>query len=509
MSVNEKQPVLSDNALYSARDEVEYQHEGRDRRPKGRAFYLVGGFVMTILLFVACGHWMSINGFQFGHLDLSDIVNQEMRPATTSYDDSVRLPNYCRNTPQRLPSTSQALTMSSGHNITIVQRVEMPDPHDKDMRPLGVSGAIIFRQTDGDHHADEVEIETIVNDESIQFNSDWDAAAQRLTLVMPHGVKGWRDNLGPCMDIRVTVWIAPGSTVAQLTADTVHLSIDILEDLDLQVDDRTTLKTVVRNVNAPEKKGSRQTPYSLASREIEIETSSGQVKGWYPLYDLLKIHTASGDITTCVGQNDAWGSDPKPAVLNVSSISGTVVVKEELDTDVPDRDYVVSMRSGSGSLSGDVAISSRASFGSVSGSLDLTLLPVLERTTAMAELAPKLATLTRSGSVKVNLLEPLWTDGARRSAEAVGVTPLSHLQSEHKSISGDIDLYYPASWTGDFRAQTMTGSQRFRGDGLHTRKQGGIPKVVVGHKGEGASQLTVETVTGREDFLVGREDWEL
>jgi hypothetical protein len=286
-------------------------------------------------------------------------------------------------------------------------------------------------------------------------------------------------------------------------------------------------------------------PYTLSSREIRIHTASGDVKGWYPLYDLLEIETASGDITTNVGPKPANPQDVQSATFRVRSASGTIKIDEPIasaqkaprpDREFPPRDYKVDIITASGDITANVAASSSATFRSQSGDLKLHIWPVLDSGLLMAASTanPYLETDTKSGDTEVNLLEPLWTSPATigstipplepydpksgrdpyfvlaedSSAEvSVSAPALSLLQSKHKSISGKVKIFYPKSWEGILYAQSVSGSQDYQGKGLNIKHEGGtFMKIIRGNKGKGYSSLEVNTVSGDQVAVIGERE---
>lgn len=325
----------------------------------------------------------------------------------------------------------------------------------------------------------------------------------------------WSEEGDPCIQLRITVYVPKGSTLERLILEVVHLDIDILSDLDVTLEQRALLAALSGDITAPSE------DYTLSSREIWVETVSGDIKGTYPLYDLLALHTASGTITTGVIPKTVSSSDPKPATLNVASVSGDLQVREVLDSQTPARDYQVKFDTSSGSIDAEVAVSSEARFNSHSADFKVKIQPILEKGQAM-----DLTTDTKSGTTNLEILEPEWiktkhhkdtfpntppdnndnNDDPYLIIHPHSKTPLSTLTSKHSSISGDMKLRYPASWTGTFQAETLSGSQNFRGEGLRTEtKVGMFPRVLRGRKGEGEGRLTVDSVSGTQDFLVGKE----
>ena len=422
-----------------------------------------------------------------------------------------------------------------GRNLSITEKTDDDDDDDDgDDAPSSgrrphVSGDVVLRPTDG-YSPGRMDLEVITNDENLRVAADWDPELQALKVLVPGKVDWHRGKPGPCIQIRITLWVPPGAMLDLFDSQVTHLDINVLEDVELSVDSRIFLTSVVGDISAP-KAAADALPYHLASRELYLQTVSGEISGWFPMHDLLHVYTASGDVSADIAPKAVYDRKVEPAVLNVMTVSGDVAIREPLDavgskvagSRMPARDYVVKMESASGDIVADLAVSSSAKFTSNSGDVNLTLLPVLDSETlggpAVAS-EPSITTETKSGDVKVNLLEPRWTKLQRLSDDKDGTVqtpgvgdsdgnptpppPLSSLTSRHASISGDITLRYPSSWTGRLQAQTLSGSQRFRGQGLSTYRQSGtFPRMLVGRKGDGKSFMQVDTISGQQDFLVG------
>lgn len=288
-----------------------------------------------------------------------------------------------------------------------------------------------------------------------------------------------------------------------------------------------------------------------------IETISGDVKGWFPLNDLLKVTSASGDFKLDIAPKDVDPENPSKAELRLVTASGDITAMEPigsvlagnmgtLSREFPGRDYYVDIGSASGAVTANLAYSSYANIRSQSSDLKLTLLPVLDPSDQSQS---SLSTNSKSGDTTLQVLEPLWIgiikpkdqrlegppgDGNQGSEErhnggnpwviihphdAINTEtadetttevqdkrPLGHLLSRHGTISGDIRLRYPESWEGSLIAETISGSQRIRGEGLNVYDVGTpLMKTFTGRKGNGNSDMKVVTVSGDEDVLIGKE----
>lgn len=396
------------------------------------------------------------------------------------------------------------------NNISIYQKIDGRDRHIPSGRTPHISGNVVLRPAKDDS-AGRMELEILSNHEDLSTRVDTNQVEQSLILRTPRTVE-WYEDGDPCIQIRITLHVPSGTTLESLIVEVVHLDIDILSDLNLTLENKASLSSLAGDITAP---SSSDEAYTLSSREIWVETFSGDISGTYPLYDLLGLHTYSGAIRTAVDPKSVSASDPKPARLDVKSVSGSLDVRELRYNRAPARDYVVKFETTSGSIDAEVAASSEGTFYSNSGSFKLRLQPVLDEGQEM-----RLDTDTKSGDTKLEIFEPTWIkdnhlkhstpddeqpDSPFLIIHPHSTTPFGTLQSRHSSVSGSIDLRYPASWTGEFEAETISGSQKFRGEGLRTgSKLGMFPKVLRGRKGDGDGRLRVDSVSGSQDFLVGR-----
>ncbi|KAH7160640.1 hypothetical protein EDB81DRAFT_321617 [Dactylonectria macrodidyma] len=498
------------------------------------------------------------------HRDHGIDDDQPVKKPDMEHSDLVWNPTRgCLNGNLKHHKSATSLDMHYNNNLTIIQKVKDDDNHVSGWSPH-VTGEIILRPTD-DGSPGTLELEIIANDENIK--TEFDKDEQTFKIITPRKVPWSSESEGPCIQIRATVWAPRKAILNSLKIDTVHLDVEIREGLILGSLEPAIIRTVVGDVQTPAPKndktrdGEDVVPYTLASREIHISTTSGDVVGWYPLYDVLDIRSASGDISTEVGTKPADPQAVRPAVLRVHSISGQIAIQEPLDSAVsaarpdrkfPPRDYIADISTASGDITADIAFSSRAIFESQSGDFKLRLWPVLDsgllkRGTSQK---PVLKTDTKSGETKVKLLEPLWTSLAdvgdavpgeipggkepyiipapnhgnqgpgddfivaddpkhnRGSDDEFGIadTPsFSCLTSSHTSISGGLKLEYPSSWEGKLTATTISGKQKVRGEGLHVDNNSSGPwsRRLRGTKGTGNSQLTIDSVSGSEDVLIG------
>lgn len=499
--------------------------------------------------------------------------NEPIKKPNKDHEDFRWQPDsQCLDDPYTFPRAKFAAEFQQARNLSIIQRLDIEDG-DTLLKPH-VTGEIILRPVLSDASG-TIDIDVITNDKSLELDIEYRKEKQVIEIITPRSADwAWRRR-APCIQIRVTVWVPGFSHLENLRISSVNLDVDILTALILNVENEVLIETVAGNITAANQtqadleKG--VLPYALSSRRTIIETVSGDINGYYPLYDLLKIATSSGDVDVSVEPKKVNIAKPESAVLDVASVSGQIKVNEHLtpfldsegpNRPLPPRDYVVKASTVSGSIAAEVAISSVASFETKSGAIKLRLLPVLDVSTgAWYAQQQRLTTRTTSGKTEVVLLDPLWTrierigapsppsaptlppfmhfdddlelwphtderdpyiiihphdvrtdpadqahqdDSQAAEVDASAASALSWLTSKHISISGSIKLAYPSAWEGTLWADTISGTQNIRGEGLDmTHPAGAIKRRIVAHKGSGHSDLVVTSISGNEDVLIG------
>ncbi|CAH0050160.1 unnamed protein product [Clonostachys solani] len=455
----------------------------------------------------------------------------------------------CYNKPYRFVSFGTQFEFDPTQKLVIIERSEDRDYEGPDGWSPHVTGEVVIKPIEFPYKG-EVDIEVLTNHHGLPISADAERNSGRVELVTPRRVK--RDGLDrpPCIQIRITIRVPGGSSVAAADVALTHLDLNILEGLKLNVAEDTRLTTTVGNIRTPttEEKDELTNPsYQLNSREIYVSTMSGNIDGSYPLYDRLKVESVSGDVSIKVEPKPIDSKNPKPAELSVSTLSGNLNVKEPIKAalaspdsgDFPSRDYSVAVETKSGDVTADLAFTSYGRFYSISGNLNVDLWPLLHDAQQSTIIGPEVATDTKGGDTTLDLHEPHWaaTGSAARlpvypsSPSWIGYPPLiggpsseeeegesdsnqasgTHaarpltLYSSHSSVSGDIHLRYPSAWEGYLKAQTVSGNQRFHGEGLEVTRRGKLPMAILeGYKGhDGHSDLRVESISGNQDFVVG------
>lgn len=337
---------------------------------------------------------------------------------------------------------------SASRNLSIFQDIQQEGvPNGQNVR---VMGDIVLRRSGAGTPEPSIVVETTSNDDQMAISLDWDDKEQRLNMLTPLSVAWTEAGSSPCVQVRVTMWAAPGSELDSLNVQSVHLGVQLLDNLSLRLNNFARLASTVGPINSAadgERDPARlmheapPSSYQLDTRFIEVKTMSAPVSGSWPLYDYLGLETISGTVRAGVQPKPALKDKPLPAILYAHSTSGDVEVREPVgdalamwaaqqagvqtgavlgaaaEDIVPPREYLVDLYSMSGALRATLAFGTSCKAHTTSGHVDLTLLPVLD--SAQADLAAAanpsartslLSTSSTSGTTSVTVLDAMWTD---------------------------------------------------------------------------------------------------
>ncbi|KAI1210519.1 uncharacterized protein F4807DRAFT_421733 [Annulohypoxylon truncatum] len=442
-------------------------------------------------------------------------------------------PTYCENAQYRFEDQVLALDFGSNRNVTFIE-----DQHaHSGTSQVRVAGQINVRRLDSGGGSPRLVLEIATNDKDILLDVYADAEAQALKVSVPKKYDVPDPRNWPCVEIRATLWVPRDAALGVLSLSAVHLDILLLDDLALRVVDYSRLDSVIGSISSGADRPlsynnnsahfAQMAPdftyvpvrdtYVFDSRVIEVTTTSGRIDGNWPLYDMLGLHTTSGDIGVSITPQAELASDPKPGVLSLSSISGAVRATEPVHMaagtaggggGIPLRDYLVDVKSTSGGIRGAFAFGAGVEIKSTASDVALDLLPVMRADRVSAIQPAQLETATTSGTTAVRVLEPLWFDSNGTAVVNAG-RPLDCLQALHKSTSGNIGLRYPQAWEGDLYAETTAGQLKVRGKDVRVvRSVGGWPgSKVEAQKGPGGpgSTVRVHALMGNMDAVIGRE----
>ncbi|KAI1412450.1 hypothetical protein F5Y13DRAFT_180200 [Hypoxylon sp. FL1857] len=429
-------------------------------------------------------------------------------------------PTYCEDAQYRFDDQVLDLSFDRNRNVIFIEDQKAHSGRSQ----VRVAGQVDVRRLDSGG-SPRLVLEIVTNDKGVLLDVYSDADAQAMKVSVPKKYDPVDPQVWPCVEMRATVWVPEDAQLGMLQLGVVHLDVLLLDDLSLHVAEYAKISSIVGNIISgadrpivynstgmmsmvpeftfvPAKDG-----YLFDSRIIEVTTTSGQIDGNWPLYDMLGLHTTSGDIKVSITPQEELKEDPKSAVLSLSSISGVVHAVEPVHTPrrIPLRDYLVDIKSTSGGIHGAFAFGAGIELKSTASDIALDLLPVMNAYNVSASAPAQLETATTSGTTAVRVLEPIWYG----ATGAMGSRPLNCLQAVHKSTSGDIGLRYPQAWEGDLYAETTAGRLRVKGrDVKIIRSVKGWPgQKLEARKGPGGpgSVVQVHALMGNLDAVVGNE----
>ncbi|KAI0385313.1 hypothetical protein F5Y04DRAFT_245525 [Hypomontagnella monticulosa] len=430
-------------------------------------------------------------------------------------------PTYCRDAQYRFDDQILSLNFDKQHNVTFIE-----DQHSHTgVNQVRVAGQINVRRLDSGGNPRMV-LEIATNDKNVLLDVFADEEAQAMKVSVPKKYDGQNPNASPCVEMRATIWVPEGGEIGVLALRSIHLDILFLDDLTLNVSDFSQVSSVVGDVTSGAERPisynntffyassppdytfvPARDSYVFDSRIIEVSTTSGKIGGNWPLYDMLGLHTTSGDIKVSITPKEELATDPKSAVLSLSSISGAIYAAEPIYARdrIPARDYLVDVKSTSGGIHAALAFGPGIQVKSTASDIALGLLPVMNDDKLSPTAPAQLETATTSGTTAIRVLEPQWfgTNGA------VATRPLDCLKAVHKSTSGDIGLRYPQAWEGYLQAQTTSGKLKVKGRDVKViRSVGGWPgSKLEAQKGPNrpGSTVQVHALMGDMDAVIGRE----
>ncbi|KAG5922180.1 hypothetical protein E4U61_005662 [Claviceps capensis] len=446
-------------------------------------------------------------------------------------------------TPSPLRSTTSRHILHAifnrGYSLSIEQMVERNGHHKG--REVEVSGCLNVRSLGESNipfwgnslQPGRIEVEIASeNAELTAATSVERTDEQVITIKTPFALHWWsREGRAPRVTINITVFAPFGGCIDVLVLKVTNLDVSLDINLNIYAVDTTVIKTASGNVHVPFPRGEidqQNPPPILKSRQIFIHTISGNIVGWLPLHHLLKIQSASGNISVELDLESTYWNSAVHANLSAETISGNIDIKTRstfyaqtrsriAKKEPPARDYVVELTSVSGIIDAHVVVASRGVFRSEAGDLRLALLPVLLGSSGDGR--SHIETATTSGRTTVFMLEPLHcnapvADDAASMMACFELTNTIHspssnlagLQSTHRSISGSIMVSYPQSWIGEFSAETW-GKLTIAGPNVTiTRSNTGGPTAVEGLKGEGTSFIRMHNNLGDLTLHVGEPE---
>jgi len=442
-------------------------------------------------------------------------------------------------------------SVGSNKDLTIIQTTYDEDSGNSNLGSyISPNGEIIIRRLPADSaKGPHFTFDVRTSDPALVVLQTWDEQLRQLTVSSP---KASHLKLpGPhCISIEITAWVPENTELNNLWVQSVSLDLRVLNDVKINVSDAVGLTSISGSVhlpNFPKSKPSFQKPnYSLETRRITVETTSGSIDGLFPLYDLLSLQSISGTIRVGVIPHNIDPTRPAAAELKIKTTSGSISchlpalsIGEKKYTP-PIRDYVTHVESTSGTIYGSYYQGSEGYFNSMSGSIHGSLLPIIGTDHGSVS---TLNTVTTSGTTSIELLSPIFynpesfrirdpkrspyipindddpyllfppktevrlpTEGITTIVETPSVW--ESLKSSHQSTSGKISVRYPLEWEGTVDVTGITSSMSVSGEKLRiirATNQWGKKEIVAakGYQGEGkASMAKLNSISGSLSFSI-------
>ncbi|KAI0518561.1 hypothetical protein F5B22DRAFT_71001 [Xylaria bambusicola] len=450
----------------------------------------------------------------------------EKEPEAQEPDDSgsPELPieeNFCQGEQHHYDDQVLDLDFVKSQNLTFIETKYRHHGSNS----VRVGGYVNVRKLSNGNGSPRMELQMVTNEPDLRLFTTLDATVQEVKVTIPEAYESSVHGQRPCVEVKGTVWVPEAAEIGVLSLSTVHLPIALFDDLSLHVADYAELSSVVGDIKAAaselaagEEGAVASNPdytfipakgsWAFDSRIIEVHTTSGSIDGNWPLYDMLGLHTTSGSIQVSITPGEELEDHPKPAVLSLTTISGTISAAEPIHEPnlIPQRDYLVDVSTTSGGVHGALAFSAGITVHSTASNLALDLLPVINMDKINARNPAQLETITTSGAIAVRVLEPKFYDG---NGKALTAQVLDCLDATHKSTSGNVGLRYPQSWEGSLDAKTTSGRIVARGKDLKIIKssRGWPGSMVEARKGAEGEKSTIEARAhlGSLDILIGEQ----
>ncbi len=209
-------------------------------------------------------------------------------------------------------------------------------------------------------------------------------------------------------------------------------------------------------------------------REIRVHETTNAIHGSYPLYDLLELITATGQIYVTIEPK----AGNKTAVVNIKSKTGAIYVRfaksafiNAGEKGVSDRVYKTQMETKTGQINAEIfhgGAGGETVLTTKTGMLDLRIIPIGDQVS-------RIETNTVTGLNKVTVENPMQG------------TTLKNLTALHRTRStGQLDISYPHIWEGRLHAWCRgTGKVDVHAEGLNMQGGG---KDVYAWRGEDAAK---------------------
>jgi hypothetical protein len=434
-------------------------------------------------------------------------------------------------------------------DVSVVQKTR---DHDYSGRHTQVEtrGEIRVRRFPKDSAEKKGHATAVINVSHHEIEVEWtlENDSRALTIITPR-FADVDSSIHHCVSLDITVWVPEDAKLSSLIVDAVTLGLTVIDDIQLDVNE-AKFRSLSGHISFPTP-SSADTPnmpishpaFRFDSRRIEVQTISGDINGLFPLLDYLEIGSKSGNVDVSILPHDALASAPSPATLNIHTTSGDIdgrlpiLSTRKPKFAPPPRDYISTVSSASGDISGTYYLGSSTILETISGQMKVRVLPVLQFGDN-PDKDPKatFSTQTISGDTELEILDPMFISpitlehptqqypsapyrpigdedpyrlmpgrgqsfsyvGTRRSAEK----KLHSLRSSHNSTSGEISIRNPSAWEGTVSGHTLSGDITLEGKGLDIirNKKGYISREFLARKGVDSGDIgsitTIESISG-------------
>lgn len=455
---------------------------------------------------------------------------------------------YCSSANIHSDETSFGFALDKG--LSVLQ-VTHDGESGSNMQSVRTSGEIRLRNLPKNSRYGSrgvISIDMHVSDGNLGILKTWDDDLRIMRVSVPRTASFTTPRHDHCISLEITVWLPEDTSLSELSIASTVLTLRVFDDIKLNVTGSSEFASVSGDVFFLEhgiQESVPPTSYPLDSRHITVETVSGNIKGIYPLYDLLKLGSQSGDITAAFFPQQVLPSAPEPADLEVSTASGKILVNFPgiPGYSPPARDYVTRIWSVSGDITGGYFLGSIGSFKSTSGDITAKVLPVIQYSPSTdPDDAPKtqFESWSVSGGHDIDILDPVFIsllpsnlpvqpnkpeqpnipdqpDKPDQHHSPEPYIPIGNddpyrdilppninedivledsnvgtmvkrwrtLTASHQSSSAEITVRYPEAWEGTVSGKTMSGDIVVDGKDLKiiTYKKGWAYKELVAGKG--------------------------
>lgn len=440
----------------------------------------------------------------------------------------------CRNTPYRLAEAAYEVSLSQDSSVNIIEEGWSNDAGDTDGRTgVTIFGDVIIRTT-RPGAGPSVSIDGFSNDPRIspQLNIRSGHVTQSFYLTGPSPVLNWPDDTSsPCYQGHIILWLPAGSVFQSTAVVSEHFNINIRNGLNISNSGGFIATLNSGDITAPDMVdtvGGPVSPYRLQAPAYTVVSGLGNIRGWFPLYNRLRLLSVFGDVSALIGLKSVDLLTDSSAQLETSSRRGNVNVTAvapqqdssgRKDGKLPLRDYATVLNTRMGNITAKIPIGSRTEIETVSGHTDADLQPILGYTSRDWNRNPWLNTLSENGNTRIKIREPIWTDaikfpendypGRLMSSNGVATEKESwgNFESRHISSEGELQLTYPESWTGiiNWQGTDTKGMSLFADSVTVLRQWGTAIKHIEARRGNGRSIVNIDTQGGFAILAIGRE----